>query len=140
MNCRALKSNLASINDKTENELALRIIKSTPYQGSRFVWFGLRHEASRSHKAQAPGDKRSEEYGEYFKIYLGYNVDGTPVSNFTYFGKDQPNGINLQKENCFLYHHEFEGNKKREWHDYNCETQKAWSLCRKVASTIPYKK
>uniref|UniRef100_A0A914Q807 C-type lectin domain-containing protein n=1 Tax=Panagrolaimus davidi TaxID=227884 RepID=A0A914Q807_9BILA len=140
MNCRELKSNLASINDKTENELALRIIKSTPRQGDKYVWFGLRHEASRSHNApQAPKDKTSEAYGEYFKTYLGYNVDGTPVSNFTYFGKDQPNGILLQKENCFVYHFEFEGNWKREWHDYNCESTFAWSLCRKMASTIPYK-
>uniref|UniRef100_A0A914QVI6 C-type lectin domain-containing protein n=1 Tax=Panagrolaimus davidi TaxID=227884 RepID=A0A914QVI6_9BILA len=129
MNCRSLKSNLASINEKTENDMVLNMIQET-----HRVWFGLRHEATRTqNNQQAPPNKKSAAYLEYFAKYLGYNVDGTPVSStFESFGQNQPDGIMLSStENCFLF--EFD----RQWHDYPCDTQ-AWSVCRKMASTQRY--
>uniref|UniRef100_A0A914P7T3 C-type lectin domain-containing protein n=1 Tax=Panagrolaimus davidi TaxID=227884 RepID=A0A914P7T3_9BILA len=164
MNCRALKSNLASINDETENHLAIKMINASQnvdgkdgpvLQGkNNKVWFGLRHDALKAHNnAEAPADKKSPEYAKYFQEYLGFNVDGTPTSDFTYFGTGQPDGFNynggqriqqagMLKENCFVFE-EIQpdgGDKKREWHDYPCMQTMAWSFCRKMASSQPYPK
>uniref|UniRef100_A0A914XZ95 C-type lectin domain-containing protein n=1 Tax=Panagrolaimus superbus TaxID=310955 RepID=A0A914XZ95_9BILA len=134
MKCRSLSSNLASINDATENDLALKMIEKL--KPATKVWFGLRWNAAKSNDAAIPPKTPYDKFYKYFIENMAYNVDGTPVSSYHYFDTaTQPDGWRENiVENCVLYETD-----TRKWHDYNCVDRLASSLCRKMASTQPYK-
>uniref|UniRef100_A0A914Z346 C-type lectin domain-containing protein n=1 Tax=Panagrolaimus superbus TaxID=310955 RepID=A0A914Z346_9BILA len=67
MKCRELGSNVASINDETENELALKMINKAG--SNEQVWIGLRWDAARSNIADIPGKNPYETFTFLVQIF-----------------------------------------------------------------------
>uniref|UniRef100_A0AC35FZG9 C-type lectin domain-containing protein n=1 Tax=Panagrolaimus sp. PS1159 TaxID=55785 RepID=A0AC35FZG9_9BILA len=124
LKCQSLKSTLASVNEETENKMILQM--GVDYEIEK-TWFGLRHDALKTH-ANAPKDRKSAAFFKYYADNF-YFLDGTPINGtFHFFSEEQDQSV---KSNCFFYTRHF-------WHEAPCNT-KAWTLCRKMASNQPYR-